>query len=391
MSAVRLRKNQDRRVRAGHPWIFSNEIEATEGTFEDGDVVDILDARGAFLGRGYVNRHSLIAVRVLTRSREEIDRAFFKKRILRALAYREGFYPGDDGLRVVSSEGDLLPGLVVDRYADVLAVGVYTLGIEKRREEIREVLEEIFSPRAVVLRADSPIRELESLPLEKRVWSGEESSARPVTVVGGQRYRVDALEGQKTGLFLDQRDNRRRLAGRVTGARVLDAFSHTGAWGIAALGHGAAEAWFLDSSRPALDQADENLALNDLTARGRLMHGDAFELLPQLGRARERFDAVIVDPPALVKKKGQLAAGLRAYYELNKRAMQLVSEQGWLFTSSCSHPVSAEDFRQALTHAARDVHRPFRLVEWGSQSLDHPVLLAAPETAYLKCAVLRAV
>jgi 23S rRNA (cytosine1962-C5)-methyltransferase len=390
MAVVRLHKNQDRRLRAGHPWVFSNEIEGYEGDFADGDVLDITDARGAFLGRGYVNRRSLIAVRVLTRGRDEIDAAFFRRRVQRALAYREGLYPGDTALRLVSSEGDLLPGLIVDRYADVLSVSVLTLGMEARRETLREVLEEAVRPRAVVLRADSPFRALEGLPLERRWWSGEEG-LRPEVVVGGLRYRVDPLEGQKTGLFLDQRDNRRRLAGRVTGARVLDVFSNTGAWALAALGHGAAEATLVESSRAALDLAEENLRLNGMLERARLAQADAFDFLAELAGARERFAAVVVDPPALVKKRSQLGPGLRAYREINRRAMELLAEDGWLFTSSCSHPVGQEDFRQMLTQAARDAHRPFRLVEWGYQSADHPVLLAAPETAYLKCAVLRAV
>jgi 23S rRNA (cytosine1962-C5)-methyltransferase len=207
--------------------------------------------------------------------------------------------------------------------------------------------------------------------------------------MGGLRFRVDALEGQKTGLFLDQRDNRARLAGRAAGARVLDVFSSTGAWAAAALGHGAAEATLVESSRPALDLAEENLRLNGFLERARLVHGDAFDFLADLARGHEHFDVVILDPPALVKRTGQLAQGLAAYREINRRAMQLVAENGWLFTSSCSHPVGQEEFRQTLVHAARDAHRPFRLVEWGAQSADHPVLLAVPETAYLKCAVLR--
>lgn len=389
MSAIRLRKNQDRRLRAGHPWIFSNEIESYEGAVEDGDVLDVLDSRGAFLGRGYVNRRSLIAVRLLTRGRDEIDAAFFKKRIQRALAHREGLYPGDDALRVVSSEGDFLPGLVVDRYADVLSVGLLTLGMDVRREMLREVLEEMFHPRAVVLRADSPFRGLEGLPLERRYWSGEEG-VRPEVRVGGLRFQVDPLEGQKTGLFLDQRDNRRRMEGRVAGRRVLDAFSNTGAWAIAALGYGASGAMLVESSRTALDSAAQNLALNDMTDRAQLVQGDAFDLLAELARARERFGVVVVDPPSLVPKKGQLEQGLKAYRELNRRAMQLLVEDGWLFTSSCSHPVTRETLRQTLAQAARDARRPFRLIEWGQQSADHPILLAAPETEYLKCAVLRA-
>ncbi|HKA25282.1 MAG TPA: class I SAM-dependent rRNA methyltransferase [Candidatus Eisenbacteria bacterium] len=389
MSGARLKKNQDRRLRSGHPWVFSNEIDEYIGPVEDGDILDVLDHRGAFLGRGYVNRRSLIAIRLLTRGRDEIDAAFFARRFERAVAYREGLYPGDDAWRVVNAEGDGMPGLVVDRYGDVLSVGIQTLGMDQRRETIMAQLQELFRPKTIVLRADSPFRKLEGLELERRVWSGDEK-ARPLVTVGGLRYVVDPLEGQKTGLFLDQRDNRRRLQGRVAHRGVLDVYSNTGAWAMAALGYGATEATLVESSRPALDLAEENLRANDLLGRARLVHGDAFDFLEELGRARERFAAVVVDPPALVKKRSQLAQGLRAYKEINRRAMLLLEEGGWLFSSSCSHPVSQEDLRQTLAQAAREAKRPFRLVEWGFQSADHPVLLAAPETAYLKCAVLRA-
>lgn len=389
MSGVRLKKNQDRRLRSGHPWVFSNEIDEYVGPVEDGDILDVVDSRGAFLGRGYVNRRSLIAVRLLTRGRDEIDEAFFARKFERAIAYREGLYPGDDAMRIVNAEGDGLPGLVVDRYGDVLSVGIQTLGMDQRRDMIMKQLQELLQPRTIVLRADSPFRKLEGLELERRVWSGDEN-ARPVVTVGGRRYVVDPLEGQKTGMFLDQRDNRRRLDGRVAARSVLDVYSNTGAWAISALGYGARDATLVESSRPALDLAEENLRANDLLGRARLVHGDAFDFLQELGRARERFSAVVVDPPALVKKRSQLAQGLRAYKEVNRRAMLVLEEGGWLFSSSCSHPVTQEDLRQTLAQAAREAKRPFRLVEWGFQSADHPVLLAAPETAYLKCAVLRA-
>jgi 23S rRNA (cytosine1962-C5)-methyltransferase len=386
---VRLSKNQDRRLRAGHPWIFSNEIEGIDGEPADGDVVTITDSRRAYLGKGYLNRRSLIAVRVLTRSREEIDRAFFTRRIHRALEYRQGLYPDDDAMRLVSSEGDQLPGLIVDRYADVLSVGINTLGIDRRAEMIREVLEEQISPRAIVLRADSPFRKLEGLELERRWWSGE-PDVRPEVTIDALRYRIDPLNGQKTGFFLDQRENRRRLAGRVAGQRVLDAFSYTGAWGLTALREGASKAVLIDSSEAALEGARVNAEQNGMSERVELLHDDVFRGLAVLVRSGERFGAVILDPPALVKGKSHLSEGLRGYRETNRRAMELLDESGWLFTCSCSHAVTNEDFRRTLAQAARDAKRSFRLVEWGMQSRDHPILLAAPETAYLKCAVLRA-
>jgi 23S rRNA (cytosine1962-C5)-methyltransferase len=387
---LRLQKNQDRRVRAGHPWIFSNEIDAVEGQPSDGSIVDVVDSRGAYLGRGYLNRHSLIAVRMLTRSREAIDRDFFRKRIARAIAYREEILPGEHACRLVASEGDFLPGLTVDRYDDVLSVQITTLGIETRRDLVRDVLVELLAPRAIVLRNDVPLRALEGLPQETAVWHG--SFEPPVEIeVEGLRYGVDPLAGQKTGFFLDQRRNRRLLAGRVKGARVLDLFSYSGAWGLEALRQGADEVVFVDSSEAALELARANAGRNGLEGRARFHHQDVFDALPALYGRGERFGAVVLDPPAMVKSRAKIAEGLKGYRALNRSAMSLLVEGGWLFTCSCSFHVSPQDFLHVLSEAARDAKRPFRFLEWGAQSPDHPVLLAAPETSYLKCAVLRAV
>ncbi|MGH7724120.1 MAG: class I SAM-dependent rRNA methyltransferase [Candidatus Eiseniibacteriota bacterium] len=387
---LRLRKNQDRRVRAGHPWIFSNEIDAVEGEPPDGSIVDVIDSRGAYLGRGYVNRHSLIAARLLTRGRDEIDAAFFRKRIARAIAYREDVLPGATALRLVASEGDFLPGLTVDRYGDVLTVQITTLGMEARRELVRDALVGLLSPRAIVLRNDVPLRRLEGLPLETSVWHG--AFEPPIEIeADGLRYRVDPLGGQKTGFFLDQRMNRRLVAGRVSNARVLDLFSYSGAWGMEALRQGASSALFLDGSEAAVSLARANAELNGLLDRTEFHVENVFDALPKLVEARERFDVVVLDPPALVKSRAKVREGLKGYRELNRRAMSLLPEGGWLFTCSCSFHVSPEDFLGVLAEASRDAHRPFRFIQWGAQSPDHPVLLAAPETSYLKCAVLRAV
>lgn len=376
-------------MRAGHPWVFSNEIEAVEGAPPDGSIVDVVDSRGAYLGRGYLHSKSLIAVRILTRGREAIDVEFFRKRLRRAIAYRGEILPDERVLRLVASEGDFLPGLVVDRYGDVLAIQITTLGIEQRRDLVREVLLELLEPRAIVLRGDVPIRKLEGLPLESLVWHGELPESL-VVELEGLAVTVDPLHGQKTGLFLDQRMNRRLLGGKVEVASVLDLFAYSGAWGLEALRRGAAESRFVDSSREALEAAKENAERNGLAARCRFDQGDVFEVLPAMQAERERFGAVILDPPALVKNRSRKAEGLRAYRELNRRAMALVGEGGWLFTCSCSHLVAPEEFLQILVEAARGARRPFRFLQWGVQSPDHPVLLAAPETAYLKCVVLRA-
>ncbi len=393
MAAARrlvLRKNQDRRIRGGHPWVFSNEVAAVEGDPADGDLVEVTDFRGAFLGRACYNHVSLICARLITRGRDEVDADFFAKRIERAVRLRESVLPGEEAVRVVYGESDQLPGLVVDRYGDVLAVQILTLGIEARAEQVREALERVLAPRGVVRAADSPLRALEGLPLERGVWWGEVPEKVEVTI-GGFRVEADLLHGQKTGLFLDQRVNRRRAEARASGRRVLDLFTYQGEWSLHAARGGAAEVLAVDSSEPALAAAARNLERNGLAGRVELRRGDAFEVVRELERAGRHFGLVILDPPALVKSRRHLAAGARAYRELNRAAMALLEEEGVLVSCSCSHHLDDLLFRQVLLEAARAAHRPFRVVEWAGESPDHPQLLAVPETHYLKCAVLQAI
>ncbi len=384
-----LRKNQDRRVRGGHPWIFSNEIAELEGEVENGDLVDVTDFRGAFLGRAYYNAHSLIAARLLTRGRDPIDAAFFARRFERALRLREGVLPGAAAVRLVYGESDQVPGLVVDRYGDVLVAQVLTLGIERRAEMVREALEHVFRPRGCVRAADAPVRSLEGLPLERGTWWGEVPPRLEVEVEGF-RIEVDLEHGQKTGLFLDQRLNRRQAEARASGRRVLDAFCYQGQWALHAARGGAREVVALDSSKGALAAAARNFERNGVADRVRLLEGDAFDTLRDLERAGERFGLVVLDPPALIKSRKSLEAGARAYRDLNRVAMRLLDEEGTLITCSCSHHLDDGLFQQLLIEAARAAHRPFRIAEWSGAAPDHPRLLAVPETHYLKCAVLHA-
>jgi len=385
-----LRKNQDRRVRGGHPWIFSNEVATLEGAPAPGDLVEVADVRGAFLGRAYYNPQSLICARLVTRKRDEVDADLFVKRMERAVRLREAVLPGESALRVVYGESDFLPGLIVDRYGEYLAVQVLTLGMELRQDLVREALERVFAPRGVVRVADSPLRTLEGLPLERGVWWGEVPE-RVEVELEGFKVEADLLHGQKTGLFLDQRLNRRVAESRTAGKRVLDLFCYQGEWAMHAARGGAASVLAVDSSEPALAAAARNLERNGLADRVGLRRGDVFDVLRQLERAGERFGLVILDPPALVKSRKHLAAGARAYRELNRAAMALLEEEGVLMTCSCSHHLDDALFHQVLLESARAAHRPFRVVEWRAESPDHPQLLAVPETHYLKCAVLQAV
>jgi 23S rRNA (cytosine1962-C5)-methyltransferase len=386
---VKLRKNQDRRVRGGHPWVFSNEVAEVEGSPADGDLVDVTDFRGAFLGRAYWNRRSLICARLLTRGRDTIDVEFFVKRLVRARRLREVAYPGAEAVRLVYGEADQLPGLVVDRYGDVLAVQVLTLGMEMRSEMVREALQHVFAPRGVVRMADSPLRSLEGLPLERGVWWGEVPE-RVEVELEGFRVEADLLRGQKTGLFLDQRENRRRAEARSAGRRVLDLFCYQGEWALHAARGGAEHVLAVDTSQPALEAARRNFERNGVRDRVDVRRGDVFDVLREIERSGRRFGLVILDPPALVKSARHLAAGARAYRELNRVAMSLLDEEGFLITCSCSHHLDDTLFRQVLLESARAARRPMRVVEWTGEAADHPQLLAVPETHYLKCAVLQA-
>lgn len=384
-----LRRHQDRRVRGGHPWIFSNEVAALEGDPADGDLVEVTDERGAFLGRAYLNRHSLIMARVVTRGRDPVDADFFARRIERAVRWRETVLPGVRTLRLVNGEADQLPGLVVDRYEDWLVVQVTTLGIETRAELVREALTRVLAPAGVVRAADQPLRKLEGLPLERGVWWGEVPEKIEVELEGF-RVEADLVHGQKTGLYLDQRMNRARAEARARGRRVLDLFCYQGEWALHAARGGASQVLAVDSSEAALAAAARNAERNGLADRISVRRGDAFDVLRELEAANERFGMVILDPPALVRSRRHLAAGARAYRDSNRIAMKLLEEEGVLVTCSCSHAMEDELFRQVLVEAARAAHRPFRLVDWAAESPDHPQLLAVPETHYLKCGVLQA-
>ena len=377
-------------MRGGHPWIFSNEIAEIEGAPEPGGLVEVTDERGAFLGRAYWNPRSLIAARVLTRGRDEIDAAFFVKRIERAVKFREGTLPGEPALRLVYGESDQLPGLVVDRYGDVLVAQVLTLGMETRLDLIREALEHVVKPRGVIRACDSPLRALEGLESVRELWWGEVPERLEV-VIEGFRVEVDPWHGQKTGLFLDQRLNRRLAESHAKGRRVLDLFCYQGEWALHAVRGGAASVLAVDSSQPALDAAARNLERNGLAGRVELKRGDAFDTARDLERAGEKFGMVIVDPPALIKSRKHLAAGAKAYRELNRAAMSLLGEEGVLIACSCSHHLEDTLFRQVLIEAARAAHRPMRVLDWRGEGPDHPQLLAVPETHYLKCAVLQAI
>lgn len=386
MTTIRLKKKEERRVLRGHPWVFSNEIEDLPRNLEPGSLVDIVAFSGRFIGRAYFNPHSLIAARILTRTNEDLSYDFFLGRIRRARDLRVAFGFGES-FRAVFSEADGLPGLVVDKFGPVLVVQSLTAGIESRLDLILAALNETYTPVAVLLRNDSPSRRLEGLALEKRLASG----ALPDPLVideSGIRYVVDLMEGQKTGFFFDQRENRLALKSYMAGRRTLDCFCYIGAWSLSAMRFGASSVLGLDSSHKAVALAEQNASLNELPAQFRVT--DVFDELKTFEQSRERFGCIILDPPAFAKSRAKVREALRGYKELNARALRLLEPRGILATCSCSHHVDEALFREMLIDAAASAGRNITLLEWRTQSRDHPILLAMRETQYLKCAILMA-
>lgn len=388
MPRLILRKGHDRRIRSGHPWIFSNEIDRIDGDVAPGDAVEVVSCREEFFGTAYFNPHSLIAARLLSREHESLDSSeLFRKRIAAAADYRRQYGPLE-GVRLVHGEADNLPGLVVDRYGEVLSIQFLTLGIDRRRDLIITALQELFSPQAIVARNDVAVRALEGLPETVELLAGE-APDQVVINEHGLRFQVRPLDGQKTGHFLDQKENHLAMQGRVEGHRVLDLFCYSGAWSAHAARFGARSTLGIDISAGAVELASANARLNFQETVCSFERGDAFERLRELQAAGESFDTVILDPPAFVKSKKKLPEAIRGYLTVNRRAMELVTPGGYLFTCSCSYHMQRDIFLDTLREAARQTGRPVRLLEMRGQAYDHPVLLACPETEYLKCAVLQ--
>ena len=378
-----LQKGREDRVLAGHPWIYRNEIGRTDGAWAPDEAVAVYASDRSFVGRGFYNPKTPIACRILTRNDEPIDITFFRRRVEAALAYRRGLALDTDAYRVVSSEGDHLPGLVVDRYGDQLVVQCLTLGMEQNRHFLLPVLESLLAPRGIFFKPDRAAQTSEGLQGISGWLRGK--GAKELEIREGRaRYWVDLEGGQKTGFYLDQRDGRRAVAALAQGKRLLDAFCYTGGFACAALLAGAREAVAIESSPEALALAQRNAELNGVADRFRLIDGNAFDELRRLERARESFDLVILDPPSFTRRRDTVEAALRGYKEINLRALRLLTPGGILASFSCSHHVSPALFDDVLRAAAADVGRDLRLLTTLTQALDHPVLLTVPETLYLK-------
>ncbi len=380
-----LKPKEDRRIRGGHLWVFSNEIAEVENADYDGGIVDIFDSRRKFLGRGYYNRNTLIAARLLSRHQDNIDSSFFDKKIREAVAFRRRLLPGLESCRMVYSESDGLPGLIVDKYGPYLGVQILTHGMERFKNEILQTLTELFNPDGIILRNDTPYREMESLNTQPEIASGEIPD-RVRIEENGISFWVDLKSGQKTGFFFDQRKTRAAVRGLARERKVLDCFSYTGGFSLNCALGGAPDVTAVDQSEAALAILRENAETNGLMTLISTAASDAFEFLRN---GTERYDLIILDPPAFIKSRAKIKEGMAGYREINLRAMKLLNPDGILVSCSCSHHLSREDFLRMLRTASRDSGRGFRILGNSSQDIDHPVLLSMPETEYLKCVILQ--
>ena len=383
-----LKKGEGRAFKAGGAWIYDNEIESVMGHFEDGDLVMVRDFDGYGLGKGFINRHSKIRIRMMTRNPEqEIDQAFLRTRVKAAWEYRKKTVD-TSSCRVIFGEADWLPGMVVDKFSDVLVVQALALGIDRMKEQILEELKAVLAEdgiriRGIYERSDAKEREKEGLERIKG-FLGEPFDTNVEIVENGVRYLVDVKDGQKTGFFLDQKYNRLAIQKLCKDARVLDCFTHTGSFALNAGLAGAREVLGVDASELGVRQAEKNALLNGLEKTVHFQCADVFDLLPKLEKKGETFDVVILDPPAFTKSRSSVKNATKGYREINMRGLKLVKDGGFLATCSCSHFMSYELFTQTIAQAAKSVHKRIRQVEYRTQAPDHPILWAADESYYLK-------
>jgi len=386
-----LKKDQDRRLRAGHCWVYSNEVDTAKTPFRDfaaGDPVSVLNHQGRWVGWAYINPNSLITARIVSRDRRfGLDRSLFVHKLKVALSMRERLYQ-HPYYRLVFGESDGLPGLVVDRYGDQSVVQINTAGMERQRDAIVEALDKVLRPRAILLRNDSLARSQEGLMRYVEVATGELVSNTEVPE-GGLRFYISLTDGQKTGWFYDQTGNRDRLMKYVPGKRVLDVCSYVGAWGVRAAAAGADKVICVDTSEQALEGVETNAQANGVAERVFVGQGDAFSALKQLKADGERYDVVILDPPAFIKRRKDVKAGTLAYRRLNEAALGLREKDSLLVTASCSAHMAADSLLRVVQQAARHNDRHLQLLEQGHQGPDHPIHPAIPETAYLKAFYLR--
>jgi len=388
MAQLILKPKEDRRLRQGHLWVFSNEV-ARHPEAAAGDVVEVLTAREESLGSAIYHPHSLITARLLLADIEELDRSFFLERLSAAAALRGRLFPEESCYRLVHGESDWLPGLLVDRFQDYLVIQTTTAGMDRRLPVIVEALKELFHPRGVLERNDSGLRGYEELPERSGLLFGDDPG--PLTIEeNGIRYLVDLLHGQKTGFFLDQKLNRQAAARYAPGARALDCFCNLGGFAFHLARAGASQVVGVDISEAAIDRADENCRLNGFS-NVRFVVRDAFTFLEEQQNAGLTYDLIVLDPPSFARSKKHVGAARKGYRRLNELALRLLTEGGILVTASCSFHIFEDVFRDLVNEAAVRADRRLKLLEWHHQSPDHPILPAMPETQYLKLGIYQVI
>ena len=395
-AVVTLKKGGGRTLKQGGPWIYDNEVESIMGDLEDGDIVAVHDFDGYPLGKGFINRNSKLIVRMMSRDRDaQIDEAFIRMRVQNAWEYRKKVMDDISSCRVIFGEADFLPGIVVDKFADVLVVESLAMGIDRFKVMIIDMLKELMEKdgihiRGVYERSDAKVREQEGMERYKG-FIGEAFETKVEIVENGVHYYVDVKDGQKTGFFLDQKYNRRAVAKLCKGARVLDCFTHTGSFALNAGIAGAEHVTGVDASELGVAQARENAELNGLSDRVEFICEDVFDLLPRLEKQGEKYDVVILDPPAFTKSRSSIKKAVKGYREINLRGMKLVKDGGYLATCSCSHFMDYELFTKTIGQAAQNVHKRLRQVEFRTQAPDHPILWGAGDSYYLKFYIFQVV
>lgn len=393
MKPLILKKHEDKRLLQGHLWIYSNEVDTQRSPlnqFTPGEMAQLQDHRGQPLGSAYVNPHSLLCARLLSADcHRQIDHNFFAERIQMALRLRQELYL-QPFYRLIYGESDYLPGLIVDRYDQLLVVQITTAGMEAWRDTLVTALVEVVKPASIILRNDGNMRELEGLP-RYVVAAWGEPAQKFLVKENEAHFLINPWKGQKTGWFYDHRENRRQLQRFVQNKRVLDVFCYVGAWSVQAGIFGAKEVWSVDSSQPALDQCLENAELNQISGKIKTCRNDAFDQLKQWALEKTKFDVIILDPPAFIKKRKDFTQGFLAYQRLNSLALRLLNPQGILITASCSHHLPEAELQRAILMASSHEKIPLQILAKGHQGFDHPIHPAIPETSYLKAFYCRLV
>ncbi len=387
MNKITLKKNEERRIISGHLWVFSNEIHKIDGEPENGDLVEVYDSKNNLLGSGFYNKNSLISVRLLNNSKIENLKSLFESKLKSAFELRRTLYPSRNSFRFVFSESDFLPGLIIDKYNDTFVLQVYSFGMERNIEVICELLKDDFNAKNIFTKNESYFRKLEGLPGEDKIYLGNKNLEKVDD--GSIDYLINFENGQKTGFYFDQSDNRFFIEKLTKNKMVLDAFSNSGGFGLHAAKAGASSVNFVDSSSNEIENAKNNFELNKFNCNAEFIISDVFDFMEKQIENNIKYDVVMVDPPAFAKNKKSLPTAKKGYEKLNKLALKFISDGGYLVSSSCSHHLHKEDFIQIINSAAQKVSKQIQLVHFNEASLDHPKLPAMIETTYLKFAVFK--